>query len=176
MRRNRKKTSLILTDFALYRRPRFKGGPYHNFIGWSKPRIEIDEVKTIRKNEKTLFANRQVELIDIKHDCARLSFTGRKPSSESEIREYITNKPISTGHSPGLHDGSCEYFIGCWTSRVLWGSYYLRTILARQHEINISRIQSILSYFTKRALMIYYNRCRYMGEDLYERLKDRISS
>lgn len=167
------RTSLILTRFALHSHPRFIGGSYSNFIGWSKPRIEVYEVGKILKKEPVRFANRQVEFLGVEHDTARLRFTELNSSPKSEIRQYIINKPVSTGHDPDLYDASCEYFIGCWTSSAIWRQYYLRTILVRQHEINISRLQSVPSLFTKRAFMFYYNRCKYLAEDVRDRLRSR---
>lgn len=174
MRKNRKKSRLIMTCFALHSHPRFKGGSYSNFIGWSKPRIEVYEVKTIRQNEQACFAGQQVKIIDIKHGYARLNFTELKTPHENETREYVINKPVSVGYNPDLYDASCEYFIGCWTSRVLWNNYCLRTVLARQYEINISRLQRVPSYFTKRALKFYLNHCKCIVEDFCGHFHKRL--
>lgn len=173
MRSERNRTSLILTRFALHSHPRFKGGSFSNFIGWSKPRIEVYEVRNIQKIGQIRFANRQVELLGVDHDTACLRFTELDSASDSEIRQFIINKPVSTGHDPDLYDARCEYFIGCWASSAVWKRYYLRKILASQHEINLSRLQNVSSYFSKHAFKFYYNRCKYLAEDIRDRLRSR---
>lgn len=173
MRSSNEKTYLILTRFALHSHPRFKGGSYSNFIGWSKPRIEVYEARMILKNVQIRFANRQVELLCVEHDTACLRFTEMNSSPTSEIRQYTINKPVSTGHEPGLFDASCEYFIGCWGSPAIWKRYHLRTVLARQHEINISRLQNVPSYFSKRAFKFYHDRFIYRVEGIRDRLCSR---
>ena len=172
MRNNCDKISLIMTRFALHSYPRFKGGSY-NYIGWSKPQIEVFEVKPILKNEHILFANRQVELIGVEHDTARLCLSRLNSSPQSEIRQYTVNKPVPIGHDPNLYDASCEYFIGCWTSDATWKKYYLRIILSRQHEINMSCLRGVPLFFTKRAIKSYYSRCKYLAEDICDRVSSR---
>ena len=175
MRTKREKSCLILTRFAMHSFPRFRGGSFSNFIGWSKPRIEIYEIKETQANEPICFANRQLEVVEI--EAGEICFRFIEPESQnasavkSEIKKYALNKPVSIGYDSNLYDAQCEFFVGFWTSRAKWEKFYLKTILAKQHEINISRLHSIPSLFTRRAFVFYYNRCKYLVEDLREKTR-----
>jgi len=156
----REKASLILTSFTLYSHPRFKRGTFSNYIGWSKPRIDVYEVKSIKEAEQICFASRQVELVDIGPSMAHLRFSRQGSDFKSEIRQCSLNKPISIEYNTSLHDASCEHCIGLWTSSKKWNRYYLKTVLERQFEINISRIRFFPTYLSKRAFKWYHNRCK----------------
>lgn len=177
MENNRDKTRLILTRFVLHSHPRFRGGSYSDFIGWSKPRIEVCEVAHLSKNEQIEFTNRNVELIDVGPNDVQLRITGLisqcKSEQKIEVRRYALNKPISTGHESGLYDATSEHFVACWTSRAKWIVYYYKTVLARSHEISLYRLHRIPSYFTKHAFMFYYDRFKYLLVGLYERLRGK---
>lgn len=163
-----RRESLLLTRFALRSHPRLKG--------WSKPRMEVYEVQTIRQNRPAQFKNKPVRIVAIQQQTVILSSALDALNEKEEVRQYPLNQPVRTGYNAGLYDASCEYYFACWTSEQKWNRYCLKTKRAYQWEIYTSKIRLIPSYFTKRALKWYGRRFKASAKALWKRFFNKAKT
>ena len=150
------RTNGILTRFSLLRHPLYRDSSYSDFIGWSKPRIEVYEVIELRGDDAAEFANCRVQIanvdaegIDLRY--AELDASG-SPKGAEKVRRLPLDTPLSTGHDERLMDASREHFVGCWTTRPKWIFYCLKVFAANQGQVMATGIRS---KFTRRAINWY---------------------
>ena len=162
MKRRRRKPEFVIASFSLTRHPRYKGGSRSsgNYIGFSKPIIQISRFESFYIDECVKFGNDIVRVIDWMKDSIALQFEkGYCGPNEGkiEIRTVCPNKPISTGFNPDLYDLSCECFFCCWTSPKKFLQYLFEVKWERWVDDSRAQIIGLPSYFSARAIRWRWN-------------------
>ena len=125
-----------------------------NYLGWSKPIIELREIESFQADQTARFGNREVKVAEWSEDSVVLLFDNGKKNAEEDIErlELKPNTPKETGFDSGRFDGSRAYYLGCWTS---WGrflQYYYSVRLTRWIDDCKARIIDLPSHYSVGAI------------------------
>ena len=169
----RKNPTFALTRYSLLGHPRFKRGTGHSgYLWWSKPIIQIHEVKFCRSDKPVEFNGNEVLICGYSKKEVSLKFT--KPDvkkGEEKTRTILLNTPIQTGHDNTLCDASSVSCFACWTSVIRWIGYYNRIKLERWKDDWRQDLIDFPTYFTTRSIKhfcrYWYCRFKMIFEDIF---------
>ena len=150
---HRKKPRFVIADFSLSSFPRYLTG--RKYIGFSKPRIGINELKSLRIDKSVKFDGKTVRVAEWTKDNIVLQFEKGhcNPDEEkNEIRTVRPNEPICTRNNSWIYDRVCNGYFCCWTSWRAFLQYYSRVRWERWVDDRRAKIIGLPSYYSAEAI------------------------
>ena len=151
--KHRKKPRFVIADFSLSSFPRYITGRKN--IGFSKPRIGINELKSFRIDKSVKFDGKTVRVAEWTKDNIVLQFEKGhcNPDEEKiEIRTVRPNEPICTRNNSWIYDRVCNGYVCCWTSWREFLQYYSRVRWDRWVDDRRAEIIGLPSYYSAEAI------------------------
>lgn len=170
----RKNPTFVLSRYSLLGHPRFKRGTGHSgYLWWSKPVIQVYEVKRCQSNKPVEFNGNEVQICGCTRKEVSLQFTkptAKNGEEETKIQTVPLNNPIQTGHDTTLCDASSVSCFACWTSVMCWIRYYLGIKWERWKDDRRHDLIDLPTYFTAESLRhffrYWYCRFKMIFEDI----------
>ncbi len=174
----RKKPEFVIARFSLYGHPRFKGYTRSpsNYVGWSKPIIDIVEIESLQIDQQIRFNGCTVQVVDWSEDSIVLQFERENshiPGREiNEQRILSLNVPMCTGSYSEMYDRTCDIYLCCWTSWEKFLKYYLGVKWERWKDDCKARIIDLPFHYSVKAIKqrwkMRWNQFKALTEELID--------
>ena len=151
--RYRKQPRFVIANYSLSSFPRYIIG--REYIGFSKPRIGIEDLKSLRIDKSVKFDGKTVRVAEWAKNNIVLEFKkGNGNPDEEKIEKHTVcpNKPICIMNNSGMYDRVSNGYFCCWTSWREFLQYYFRIRWERWVDDCRAKIIGLPSYYSARAI------------------------